>query len=65
MLGAIDAVKKDGTGVNAAAAQFGVLASTLRDRLPGRVVHGTRPGPAPYLEKDERNTVGRIPYFHL
>jgi len=65
MLGAIDAVKKDGTGVNAAAAQFGVPPSTLRDQLSGRVVHGTRPGPAPYLEKDERNTVGRIPYFHL
>ena len=53
MLGAIDAVKKDGTGVNAAAAQFGVLPSTLRDRLSSRVVHGTRPGPAPYLEKDK------------
>jgi len=53
MLGAIDAVKKDGTGVNAAAAQFGVPPSTLRDRLSGRVVHGTHPGPAPYLEKDE------------
>jgi len=39
--------------VNAAAAQFGVPPSTLRDRLSGRVVHGTRPGPAPYLEKGE------------
>ena len=57
MLGDIDAVKKDGTGVNAAAAQFGVP-YTLCDR----VVHGTLPGPAPYLEKDE---ACRIPYFHL
>ena len=53
MLGAIDAVKKDGTGVNAAAAQFGVPPSTLRDRLSGQVVHGTRPGVAPYLAKEE------------
>ena len=32
------------TRVNAAAAQFGVPPSTLRDRLSGQVVHGTRPG---------------------
>ena len=53
MLGAIDAVKKDGTGENAAAAQFGVPPSTLRDRLSGRVAHGTRPGGVPYLNKEE------------
>ena len=53
MLGAIDAVNKDGTGVNAAAAQFGVPPSTLRDWLSGWVVHGTHPGPAPYLEETQ------------
>ena len=53
MLGAIDAVKKDGMGVNAAAAQFGIPPSTLRDRLSGRVVHGTHPGVTPYLTKEE------------
>jgi len=39
--------------VNAAAAQFGVPPSTLRDWLSGRVVHGTRPGPATYLEETQ------------
>ena len=27
--------------------------STLKDRLSGRVVHGTNPGPKPYLTRDE------------
>lgn len=27
--------------------------STLKDRLSGRVVHGTNPGPVPYLTMDE------------
>ena len=53
MLGAIDAVKNDGMGVNPASAQFGIPPYTLRDRLSGRVVHGTRLSVAPYLTKEE------------
>lgn len=53
MLGTKDAVKKDGTGMNAVSAQFGVPPSILGDQLSGRVVHGTHPGLAPYLKKDK------------
>ena len=41
--------------MNAAAAQFGVPPSTLRDCLSGRVVHGSNPGPAPYLTNSEES----------
>lgn len=59
MLCTKDAVKKDGTGMNAVAAQFGVPPSILGDQLSGRVVHSTYPGPAPYLKKGQRNTLDR------
>lgn len=52
MPGAIDAVKKDGVGVNAAAAKFGIPPSTLCDQLSGRVAHGTHPGVAPYILRE-------------
>ena len=32
-----------------------VPASTLKDRLSGRVKHGTNPGPAPYLTSEEED----------
>ena len=38
---------------NKAADLHGVPHSTLKDRLSGRVVHGTNPGPKPYLTRDE------------
>ena len=38
---------------NKAADLHGVPRSTLKDRLSGRVVHGTNPGPKPYLTRDE------------
>ncbi len=62
MIGAMDAVKKDEMGVNAAAAHFGVPPTTLRNRLSGRVVHGTNPGPAPYLTKSEESEL--VDYLH-
>ena len=34
---------------NKAARLYGVLPSTLKDRISGRVVHGVKPGPTPYL----------------
>ena len=33
----------------------GVPRSTLKDRLRGRVVHGTNPGPHPYLDAAEES----------
>ena len=52
MTGAIEAVK-GGMGVNRAAKEFGVPTTTLRDRLSGRVTHGTNSGPKPYLSSQE------------
>ena len=54
MLAAIEAVE-NGCGVNQAAKEHGVPKSTLKDRLSGRVVHGTNPGPRPYLNKQEED----------
>ena len=41
------------TSANKAAEMYGVPKSTLKDRLSGRVVHGCRPGPRPYLIPSE------------
>ena len=38
---------------NRAAEECGVPKSTLKDCLSGRVEHGCRPGPKPYLHRDE------------
>ena len=40
-------------GVNRAALEFNVPCTTLKDRLAGRVLHGTRSGPKPYLTSQE------------
>ena len=53
MLAAIKAVQ-NGSSVSMAAACHNVPRMTLQDRLSGRVVHGTKPGPVPYLNKDEK-----------
>jgi len=50
---AIEAVRSEEMGANRAARAFGVPASTLKDRLSGRVKHGTNPGPIPYLFSEE------------
>ena len=49
---------KDGGGVNRAAHDHGVPSSTLKDRLSGKVVHGTKPGPKPYLNSTEEKELG-------
>ena len=54
MQAAIQAVKF-GSGINRAALDHGVPPSTLKDRISGRVVHGTKPGPASYLSNKEEN----------
>ena len=53
MLGAMDAVKEGLMGVNRAALEFAVPRTTLKDRISGRVIHGTNTGPKPYLSLEE------------
>ena len=50
---ALNSVKTEGLSGNRAADLYGVPRSTLKDRLSGRVVHGTKPGPRPYLSTGE------------
>ena len=55
MTAAMDAVLKEGLSGNRAADLHGVPRATLKDRLSGRVIHGTKPGPRPYLTKKEES----------
>ena len=55
MLQEIEAVRSGMMGTNQAARAHGVPPTTLKDRLAGRVKHGTRPGPPPYLTAEEEN----------
>ena len=52
MLAAIVAVKS-GVAVKCAAEEHSVPPRTLRDRVSGRVAHGTKPGPRPHLSGKE------------
>ena len=52
MLVAIEAVK-NGTAILRAARVHGVPRTTLHDSISGRVIHGTKPGPRPYLAAAE------------
>ena len=53
MSSAIEAVTSGSLGINRSALQYGVPKSTLKDRIAGRVKHGTKPGPVTYLETKE------------
>ena len=53
MLLAIEAVRSGKMGTNEAARAHSVPPSTLKDRLSGRVKHGSKPGPSPYLTAKE------------
>ncbi len=53
MLEAMKAVKDGKMGVNRAALEHGVTKTSSKDRLTGRVVHGTSMGPKPYLNDTE------------
>ena len=50
---ALYSVTHDLLSGNKAADLHGVPRSTLKDRLSGRVKHGTKPGPKPYLSAEE------------
>ncbi len=53
MVLAMEAVKAGRFGVNEAARMYGLPSSTVKDRLGGRVVHGTNPGRRPFLTQEE------------
>ena len=53
MRAAIKAAEEGSSSISKAALDHGVPKTTLRDRLSGRVEHGVKPGPRPYLEETE------------
>ena len=58
MRSSTDTVTCGELGVNRAVMQCGVLRTTLKDRLSGRVKPGTKPSPVAYLEpKEEEHLV--------
>ena len=48
----LDSVKS-GVSVMRATRKHGVPRQTLRDRVSGKVIHGAKPGPKPYLSPVE------------
>ena len=59
MCAAIEAVKS-GASVYRAAIEHGVPRMTLQDRISGRVVHGVKSGPKPYLSPTEEKEVAEF-----
>lgn len=53
IIAAMEAVRKGIISINKAAVLHGVPCTTLKDRLSGRVKHGTKPGPSRYLSTEE------------
>lgn len=49
---------KAGDGINQAARDHDVPPSSLKDRISGKVQHGQKPGPKPYLNKTEEHELG-------
>ena len=56
MLAAIKAVQ-EGQPIYTSAREHGVPRTTLQDRILGKVKHGAKPGPAPYMTPEEKETV--------
>ena len=57
MVAAIEAVKEGYSIKRAAEEPHAVPRTTLQDRISGRVTHGDKPGPDPYLNKEEEELV--------
>jgi hypothetical protein len=53
MRDAMEAASSGNISINKASELYGVPKTTLKDRLSRRVVHGTKPGPKPYLRPEE------------
>ena len=59
MKAALKAVE-NGQSVSGAARDYGIPKTTLFDRVSGRVIHGVKPGPRPYLSPREEGTLGHF-----
>lgn len=56
---ALEAVTEGKMGVNRAALEYNVPRTTLKDRVSGRVIHGSNMGPKMYLTyEEEKELVG-------
>ena len=53
MSAAIKAIQNGTGSINRIALDHGVPPSTLKDRLSGRVIHGKKTVPVPYLDSQE------------
>ena len=53
MTAALNEFKKGIYSINTIAVVYGVPKSTLHDRISGKVRHGRKPGPSPYLDHTE------------
>ena len=63
MVGALNEVKQGKYSTNKIVQMYGVPCSTLKDRVTGKVKHGTNPVPRPYLSKEkEQKLVNHIVY---
>ena len=59
MVAAMDSVK-GGVPIKRAALEYGVPRTMLSDRVNGRVVHGDKPGPRPYLSQSEEGNLSEF-----
>jgi len=60
MVKAIDAVKSGRCSVKRPAEDYKVPRTTLQDRISGRVIHGTKPGPLLHLNKGEESELAQF-----
>ena len=57
MLAAISSIQDEGLSGNKAADLHGILHSILKDRLSGRIIHGTKSGLKSYLTAEEESNL--------
>ena len=50
----------EGESATQATRNHGVPKTTLLDRISGRVIHGVKPGPRPYLSPGEERDLGQF-----
>ena len=55
MTKAMEAVKNGEMSINRVVQEYNVPRTTLKDRLAGRVKHGSKSGPDPYLTSNEED----------
>ena len=61
MLDTMEAVSSGNVSINKVSEMYGVPKTTLKDRLRGRVVYGTKPGPKPYWRcSEERELIDHL-----